>query len=83
MIQKELKNTPKGWNYDRILTKVQKEVQDSDNYTNLKREKKREQLKLYVNQEKAPERISDNTLYTSMQAWMATTTSDQKSVTWL
>jgi hypothetical protein len=83
MIQKELKNAPRNWTYDRILAKVQKEVQDSENYTQTKREKKRDQLKLYVNQEKAPERISDNTLYTSMQAWMATTTSDQKSVTWL
>ena len=38
---------------------------------------------LYVNQEKEPERISDNTLYSTMQSWMATTTSDQKSVAWL
>ena len=83
LLQKELKSAPANWDYDRILAKVLKERQDSENYTDLKRERKREQLKLYVNQEKQPERISDNTLYTSMQAWMATTTSDQKSVTWL
>jgi hypothetical protein len=46
-------------------------------------QKKRDQLKLYVNQEKEPERISDNSLYGAMQSWMAATTSDKKSVTWL
>lgn len=76
-------DAPKWWSYDRILTKVMKELQDSYNYTELKRQKKRDQLKLYVNQEKEPERISDNSLYSSMQSWMATTTSDQKSVAWL
>ena len=60
-----------------------KELQDSYNYTELKRQKKRDQLKLYVNQDKEPERISDNSLYSSMQSWMAATTSDQKSVAWL
>jgi hypothetical protein len=60
-----------------------KELQDAENYTSLKIQKKRDQLKLYVNQEKEPERISDNTLYSSMQSWMATTTTDQKSVAWL
>jgi len=74
---------PPLWTYDRLLAKVKAEKEDSQNYTDLKRQRKRDQLKLYVNQEKNPERISDNTLYTSMQAWMATTTSDQKSVTWL
>lgn len=74
---------PDWWSYDRVVAKVSKELSDSDNYTQAKREKKREQLKLFVNQEKAPERISDNTLYSTMQSWMATTTSDQKSVAWL
>lgn len=83
IIDKQMKNAPKGWSYDRILTKVTKEAQDSKNYTDLKRERKREQLKLFVNQEKQAERISDNTLYTTMQAWSAAMTSDQKSVTWL
>lgn len=76
-------NAPEWWSYDRILSKVKKELQDAENYTDLKRQKKRDQLRLYVNQEKEPERISDNSLYSSMQSWMATTTSDQKSVTWL
>lgn len=76
-------SAPKGWTYDRILSKVMKELQDSYNYTELKRQKKRDQLKLYVNQDKEPERISDNSLYSAMQSWMATTTSDQKSVAWL
>lgn len=74
---------PEWWDYSRLLVKVQKEYQDSENYTTNKREKKREQLKLYNNQEKEPERISDNSIYSNLQAWMATTTSDQKSVTWL
>ncbi len=82
ILNKELK-APKWWSYDRIQAKVLKELQDSDNYTSLKRQKKRDQLMLYVNQEKEPERISDNTLYSTMQSWMATTTSDQKSVAWL
>lgn len=60
-----------------------KELQDAENYTSLKIQKKRDQLKLYVNQDKEPERISDNSLYSSMQSWMAATTSDQKSVAWL
>lgn len=82
ILNKEIK-APKWWSYDRILSKVMKELQDSYNYTEIKRQKKRDQLKLYVNQEKEPERISDNSLYSSMQSWMATTTSDQKSVAWL
>lgn len=76
-------DAPKWWSYDRILSKVMKELQDAENYTSLKIQKKRDQLKLYVNQDKEPERISDNSLYSSMQSWMATTTSDQKSVAWL
>lgn len=82
ILNKNIK-APKWWSYDRILSKVMKELQDSYNYTELKRQKKRDQLKLYVNQDKEPERISDNSLYSSMQSWMAATTSDQKSVAWL
>lgn len=74
---------PDWWDYDRVLSKVTKELTDSENYTQTKRKKKRDQLKLYVNQEKEAESISDNTLYSTMQSWMATTTSDQKSVAWL
>lgn len=82
LLKKEIK-APDGWNYDRVLTKVTKELQDAENYIDPKVTKKREHLKLYVNQEKEAERISDNTLYSAMQTWSATTTSDQKSVAWL
>ena len=40
-------------------------------------------MKLYVNQEKEEERISDNTLYSTMQSWMAVSVSDQKQTLWL
>lgn len=83
LLNTKLKNAPEWWSYDRILAKVMKELKDAENYIEPKITRKREQLKLYVNQEKEAERISDNTLYSSMQTWMATTTSDQKSVAWL
>ena len=51
LINKNVK-LPELWDYDRVLAKVLKELQDSNNYSQTKREKKREQLKLYVNQEK-------------------------------
>ena len=46
---------PPSWTYDRLLAKVKAEKEDSQNYTDLKRQRKRDQLKLYVNQEKNPE----------------------------
>lgn len=66
-----------------MLAKVTKEIKDAEDYMTLKIEKKRDQLNLYVNQNKEPERISDNSLYAAMQSWMAATTSDRKSVTCL
>lgn len=79
----KIKNAPKWWTYQRILNKVVTEYTDGLNYTEQKRQKKRDQLKLYVNQEKEEERISDNTLYSTMQTWMAVSVSDQKQTLWL
>lgn len=40
-------------------------------------------MKLYVNQEKEDEGISDQTLYATMQSWMAVSVSDQRQTLWL